>query len=164
MKKRLIRADATQSIETIIKDVASDGRDILKQLENFKFKMAQCAKISVNEEINDKINQQYDMIDKIMDGLFAVCYDLENVNLVPQYNNDQIDMSNQDAPDSDNNYYDLNDEMPADTTPDEEEQPAEEESSEEENGEEMGMNEESENNEEENSSEEENIEESNNNE
>ena len=41
MKKRLIRADATQSIETIIKDVASDGRDILKQLENFKFKMAQ---------------------------------------------------------------------------------------------------------------------------
>ena len=39
--KRLILADNTKSIEQFIRGAASDGRDILKALEEFKFKMEQ---------------------------------------------------------------------------------------------------------------------------
>ena len=158
MNKRLIKADNSEAIESVVKGVARDGRKILKELENFKFKMEQCTNVSANSELSDKIHQQYDMVDKIMDGLFSVCYDLENFNLVPQYDVDQIDMSNQDNPDSDNSDYNLNDEIPADTTP--EEEPVEEEPTDEneESSDEGGLDFDldNENNEEENGSEKEN--------
>lgn len=131
MNKRLIKADNYEAIESVVKGVARDGRKILKELENFKFKMEQCTNVSANSELSDKIHQQYDMVDKIMDGLFSVCYDLENFNLVPQYDVDQIDMSNQDNPDSNNSDYNLNDEIPADTMPEKDENT--EDTSEEEN-------------------------------
>ena len=89
MNKRLIKADNSEAIESVVKGVAKDGRKILKELENFKFKMEQCTNVSANSELSDKIHQQYDMVDKIMDGLFSVCYDLENFNLVPQYDVDR---------------------------------------------------------------------------
>ena len=131
MNKRLIKADNYEAIESVVKGVARDGRKILKELENFKFKMEQCTNVSANSELSDKIHLQYDMVDKIMDGLFSVCYDLENFNLVPQYDVDQIDMSNQDNPDSNNSDYNLNDEIPADTMPEKDENT--EDTSEEEN-------------------------------
>lgn len=158
MNKRLIKADNSEAIESVVKGVAKDGRKILKELENFKFKMEQCTNVSANSELSDKIHQQYDMVDKIMDGLFSVCYDLENFNLVPQYDVDQIDMSNQDNPDSDNSDYNLNDEIPANTMP--EEEPVEEEPTDEneESSDEGGLDFDldNENNEEENGSEKEN--------
>ena len=158
MNKRLIKADNSEAIESVVKGVAKDGRKILKELENFKFKMEQCTNVSANSELSDKIHQQYDMVDKIMDGLFSVCYDLENFNLVPQYDVDQIDMSNQDNPDSNNSDYNLNDEIPANTMP--EEEPVEEEPTDEneESSDEGGLDFDldNENNEEENGSEKEN--------
>ena len=158
MNKRLIKADNSEVIESVVKGVAKDGRKILKELENFKFKMEQCTNVSANSELSDKIHQQYDMVDKIMDGLFSVCYDLENFNLVPQYDVDQIDMSNQDNPDSNNSDYNLNDEIPANTMP--EEEPVEEEPTDEneESSDEGGLDFDldNENNEEENGSEKEN--------
>ena len=158
MNKRLIKADNSEAIESVVKGVARDGRKILKELENFKFKMEQCTNVSANSELSDKIHQQYDMVDKIMDGLFSVCYDVENFNLVPQYDVDQIDMSNQDNPDSNNSDYNLNDEIPANTMP--EEEPVEEEPTDEneESSDEGGLDFDldNENNEEENGSEKEN--------
>ena len=158
MNKRLIKADNSEAIESVVKGVARDGRKMLKELENFKFKMEQCTNVSANSELSDKIHQQYDMVDKIMDGLFSVCYDLENFNLVPQYDVDQIDMSNQDNPDSNNSDYNLNDEIPANTMP--EEEPVEEEPTDEneESSDEGGLDFDldNENNEEENGSEKEN--------
>nr|DAE79833.1 MAG TPA: hypothetical protein [Caudoviricetes sp.] len=122
MKSRLVKlADNTKAIEQFIKTTAQDGRDILKSLEEFKFKIEQCTNVSVNEDINDKIHQHYDMVDKLMSGLFTICYDLENINLVPQYDNDQINLSDQDSPDSDNNGYNLNKEIPKETDEDDEE-------------------------------------------
>lgn len=158
MNKRLIKADNSEAIESVVKGVARDGRKILKELENFKFKMEQCTNVSANSELSDKIHQQYDMVDKVMDGLFSVCYDLENFSLVPQYDVDQIDMSNQDNPDSNNSDYNLNDEIPADTMP--EKEPVEEEPTDEneESSDEGGLDFDldNENNEEENGSEKEN--------
>lgn len=139
--KRLV-ADNSKSIEQMIKSTASEGRDILKALEQFKFKLEQCVKVSQNEEINNKVHQHYDMVDKLMSGLYTICYDMENVNLVPLYDNDQIDMSNQDAPDSDNSGYKLNEEYPL---PDEEESTDDyEESSEDNDSEEENSDEDSE--------------------
>ena len=111
--KRLI-ADNTKAIEQMIKGSAKDGREILKALEEFKFKIEQCTRVSTNEEINDKIHQHYDMLDKLMSGLYSICFDLENVNLVPLYDNDQINLSDQSEPDSSNSGYNLNEEIPAD--------------------------------------------------
>lgn len=113
--KRLI-ADNTQSIQKLISGASKDGRDILKSLEEFKFKVEQCAKISGNNpEMGDKIIQNSDMLDKLMSGLYSICYDLENIDIVPQYDNDQVNMSEQDNPDSDNSGYDLNQAIPNDS-------------------------------------------------
>lgn len=151
--KRLIKfADNAKSIDKFINSVAVDGRQILKDLEKFKFKIEQCTNVTANNpELGDKIVQNSDMIDKLMSGLYSVCYDLENIDLVSQYDNDQINMSEQDSPDSqDESGYDLNKEIPepdetddTDTTENVEEEPAEdtdnaneEESSTDNNGEE----------------------------
>ena len=129
--KRLI-ADNTKTIEQILRGSAKDGREILKALEEFKFKIEQCDNLSMNSDINDKIHQHYDMLDKLMSGLYSICFDLENINLVPLYDNEQINLSDQSDPDSANDGYDLNEEFPAEQ-PESEEEPTEEENSESEN-------------------------------
>lgn len=129
--KRLI-ADNTKTIEQILMGSAKDGREILKALEEFKFKIEQCDNLSMNSDINDKIHQHYDMLDKLMSGLYSICFDLENINLVPLYDNEQINLSDQSDPDSANDGYDLNEEFPAEQ-PESEEEPTEEENSESEN-------------------------------
>lgn len=132
--KRLI-ADNTKTIEQILRGSAKDGREILKALEEFKFKIEQCDNLSMNSDINDKIHQHYDMLDKLMSGLYSICFDLENINLVPLYDNEQINLSDQSDPDSANDGYDLNEEFPAEQ-PESEEEPTEEENNESENEEE----------------------------
>lgn len=122
--KRLI-ADNTKTIEQILRGSAKDGREILKALEEFKFKIEQCDNLSMNSDINDKIHQHYDMLDKLMSGLYSICFDLENINLVPLYDNEQINLSDQSDPDSANDGYDLNEEFPAEQ-PESEEEPIEE--------------------------------------
>lgn len=122
--KRLI-ADNTKTIEQILRGSAKDGREILKALEEFKFKIEQCDNLSMNSDINDKIHQHYDMLDKLMSGLYSICFDLENINLVPLYDNEQINLSDQSDPDSANDGYDLNKEFPAEQ-PESEEEPIEE--------------------------------------
>nr|DAL00808.1 MAG TPA: hypothetical protein [Caudoviricetes sp.] len=122
--KRLI-ADNTKTIEQILRGSAKDGREILKALEEFKFKIEQCDNLSMNSDINDKIHQHYDMLDKLMSGLYSICFDLENIDLVPLYDNEQINLSDQSDPDSANDGYDLNEEFPAEQ-PESEEEPIEE--------------------------------------
>lgn len=130
--KRLI-ADNTKTIEQILRGSAKDGREILKALEEFKFKIEQCDNLSMNSDINDKIHQHYDMLDKLMSGLYSICFDLENINLVPLYDNEQINLSDQSDPDSANDGYDLNKEFHAEQPESEEEEPTEEENNESEN-------------------------------
>lgn len=130
--KRLI-ADNTKTIEQILRGSAKDGREILKALEEFKFKIEQCDNLSMNSDINDKIHQHYDMLDKLMSGLYSICFDLENINLVPLYDNEQINLSDQSDPDSANDGYDLNKEFPSEQPESEEEEPTEEENNESEN-------------------------------
>lgn len=130
--KRLI-ADNTKTIEQILRGSAKDGREILKALEEFKFKIEQCDNLSMNSDINDKIHQHYDMLDKLMSGLYSICFDLENINLVPLYDNEQINLSDQSDHDSANDGYDLNKEFPAEQPESEEEEPTEEENNESEN-------------------------------
>lgn len=125
--KRLI-ADNTKTIEQILRGSAKDGREILKALEEFKFKIEQCDNLSMNSDINDKIHQHYDMLDKLMSGLYSICFDLENIDLVPLYDNEQINLSDQSDPDSANDGYDLNEEFPAEQPESEEEEPTEENS------------------------------------
>lgn len=132
--KRLI-ADNTKTIEQILRGSAKDGREILKALEEFKFKIEQCDNLSMNSDINDKIHQHYDMLDKLMSGLYSICFDLENIDLVPLYDNEQVNLSDQSDPDSANDGYDLNEEFPAEQ-PESEEEPTEEENNESENEEE----------------------------
>lgn len=127
--KRLI-ADNTKTIEQILRDSAKDGREILKALEEFKFKIEQCDNLSMNSDINDKIHQHYDMLDKLMSGLYSICFDLENIDLVPLYDNEQINLSDQSDPDSANDGYDLNEEFPAEQPESEEELIEEKEESE----------------------------------
>lgn len=109
--KRL--ADNSEAINAVFKDVATDGRELMKRLEDFKFRINQCVTLSQNnQEIADKLRQNNDMVDKLQSALYSICFNLENVDIVPLYDNTQIDMSEQDVPDSQEDNYDLNEEIP----------------------------------------------------
>ena len=109
--KRL--ADNSEAINAVFKDVAADGRELMKRLEDFKFRINQCVTLSQNnQDVSDKLRQNNDMVDKLQSALYSICFNLENLDMVPLYDNMQIDMSEQDVPDSQEDNYDLNEEIP----------------------------------------------------
>ena len=106
-------ADNRNAINVIVRETAQQGRNLLRAMEEFKFQVNQCSRVAPeNSEAYNKIKQGVDMMDKIQSALYTVCYDLENFQTTPVYDNDQINMSEQDKPDSENEGYDLNEEFP----------------------------------------------------
>lgn len=110
MKKRLIRISnnkETSPIEHAIGGITNSGRKILRDLESLKFKIEQATRISGNNpDASQKIGQNSDMIDKLMSALYSVCFNLDNIELVPLYDNDQINIGDDAKPDNYNNEID----------------------------------------------------------
>lgn len=113
MKKRLLRFAGADEIKQSLTGVSKDGRDILKQLENFKFTLEQSGRIASNyPDVTNKISQNAKIIDKLMSNLYSVCFDLENLEIIPMYDPFQIDMSTDTTPDSKKKNFDVDKENP----------------------------------------------------
>jgi len=130
-----------------LKALGGEGKKILQQLEAFKFKLEQAARISGNNEsAAKKIMQNSGIIDKIMSSLYSVVFNVTNIDVVPVYDNEQINISNESKPDVEKNEYNIKDELPEEEEQEEEIEEIEEtpEDNKEENNEEEDMREENE--------------------
>ena len=102
-----------------LQGVVSEGRKILQMLENMKFKIEQSARISANDQqLTQKIMQNSDLVDKIMSGLYNVCFTLGNLDISPVFDSSQVNISDDAKPDSDREKFQL--EQPQENTEDEE--------------------------------------------
>ena len=128
-----------------LKALGGEGKKILQQLEAFKFKLEQAARISGNDQsIAKKIMQNSGIVDKVMSSLYSVIFNVTNIDVVPVYNNEQINVSNESKPDSETDDYKITDELPEEEQEEEIEDFEEPKENEEENNEEEDMREENE--------------------
>jgi len=105
---KLNQCKTASSTDQAMQGVISDGRKILQMLENMKFKIEQTARISGNDQqLAKKIMQNSDLIDKIMSGLYSVCFGLQNLDISPVYNLNQINISDDAKPDSEKSKFKL---------------------------------------------------------
>ena len=110
-KKRLGSAGTAPALQGI----TTEGKKILQMLENMKFKIEQAARISGNDQsLAQKIMQNSNMIDKIMSGLYSLCFNLDNLDLTPLFIPTQVDMSDDVVPDSEKETTTLQDTEPQD--------------------------------------------------
>ena len=128
-----------------LKAIGGEGKKILQQLEAFKFKLEQAARISGNNQsAAKKIMQNSGIIDKIMSSLYSVVFNITNIDVVPVYDNNQINVSDGAKPDVENEGYDITDELPEEPEDTEENTEEMEENEEETENEEEDMREENE--------------------
>lgn len=105
---KLKRKTASAMTDTALNGVVVEGKKILQMLENMKFKIEQAARISSNDkELTKKIIQNSDMIDKIMSGLYSICFDLSNMDVLPAYSPEQINIGDDTTPDAKKNKFKL---------------------------------------------------------
>jgi hypothetical protein len=94
MKKKYLIKRAASPQEQSLKNISNDGRKILQMLENMKFKLEQSARLlGNNPDAAKKIMQNSDIIEQTQSAVYSICYNLENLDLVPSYNESQIQMS-----------------------------------------------------------------------
>lgn len=132
--KRLVAVETNAIFST----TAKDGRAILQALEAWRYKLNQCQTMLGNNSNSDKALQDSNMIDTLMSGLYSICYNLENIDLTPLYDINQINMGEQSKPDNENDEYNLSEQEPLEEDIDLEPVIEEEKT---ENGEEDGNNE-----------------------
>ena len=133
-KKRLIKK--ASPVDQSLTAISSDGRKILQMLENMKFKIEQSARILGNDpDSSKKIMQNSSMIDQIESMLYGICFNLENMDLIPSYNENQVQLNEGGKPDSEMN---ITEEEPEEENEEqkESEEPVEQESEEPEENEE----------------------------
>ena len=91
-----------------LQGVVAEGRKILQMLENMKFKVEQTARISGNnQQTAQKIMQNSELIDKIMSGLYSVCFGLSSIDIMPAYDQSQINFGDSTKPDAETEKFKL---------------------------------------------------------
>ena len=96
---------ATDAFGGIASGIADNGREVLKALERLKYQITQCANAVPDEQTAKKVAQNASIIDRAMSAVYGVCFDLENLDLVPVYEDDQVQLNGEYG-------YDLAEEVP----------------------------------------------------
>lgn len=93
--KRLTRTSANvDSVDDALHGVSNDAREVLKQLEKLKFKTMQCTRLTSNNDgVSKKVMQNADILDKVMSALYSVCFNIDNIDLTPLYDSDQLKLN-----------------------------------------------------------------------
>lgn len=89
--KRLVRR-ADDLYKTIFKNLGKDGRKLLKEIENYKYKITQSLNMVNDEKINKKIQKYVDDLNNMSAFCYSFVFDMENYNIVDNYNK-QIEFS-----------------------------------------------------------------------
>ena len=90
--KRLVRR-ADDLYKTIFKNLGKDGRKLLKEIENYKYKITQSLNMVNDEKINKKIQKYVDDLNNMSAFCYSFVFDMENYNIVDDNYNKQIEFS-----------------------------------------------------------------------
>ncbi|MFW6015675.1 MAG: hypothetical protein ACOCRK_04500 [bacterium] len=88
MKKALM---SPEMLEGTIDQLGEQGREILKLMEQYKFKLEQAARITTNDQnLTQKIIQKKKMIDNAAGQIYSVVFDIENIDITQAYEEQQL--------------------------------------------------------------------------
>lgn len=115
-----------EAVAAALQGLSDAGRVILQAMEKFKYQVSQCARLTAaDQQLSRKIEQHVEIVDKAMSALYGVCFSLENVDLTPVYDADQVQFG-------DDLDYDLAEDVPLPEDDEEQEVPDESEDGEDE--------------------------------
>ena len=81
-------------LEHTFRNLAMEGRIILKDMEDYKFKFIQSLNImKSNPQVKQKMDQKKKLVESITAQLYGVIFDLENFDLTPLYDEAQLSPS-----------------------------------------------------------------------
>lgn len=85
-KRRLVHAvDVNQLSVNVFNELGTDGRDLLKQIEKYKYKITQTKELVVDEKSQKQIQKCIDDLDNVSAFVYNFVYDLENHEHVNDY-------------------------------------------------------------------------------
>lgn len=91
--KRLIKADNLNNVyKNIFKNLGKDGREVLKQIENYKYKISQNKEILSDEKSSKQLDKCIEDLNNVSAFMYSFIFDLENFDIVDDYDK-QIEFS-----------------------------------------------------------------------
>ena len=126
-----------QMVTQIFNNLSIEARGVLKRIEDFKFKIIQAQNmLKADLDLKTKIEQKQKILDSAAAQIYGIAFDLENYNLTPNYEDEQLageSFPTMEVPDDEFNLNgDVDEEIP------EEDEEMTEESNDMANGEEAG--------------------------
>lgn len=91
--KRLIKK-AFMDIEVLkgtLEQLSDEGRDILRAIEDYKFKLEQASRVVANDQmLAQKINQKQKILDAAAGQIYGIVFDIENIDITQAYTDQQM--------------------------------------------------------------------------
>lgn len=101
-----------QLVENTFHNIADEGRGVLKHIEDYKFKLEQSINmLNATPDLQKKLEQKQQILDSAMSQIYGIVFDLENYDLTPIYEDEQLSLST-----PDDNLPVFEDEMPDEET------------------------------------------------
>ena len=80
-----------QMVAQVFNNLSIEARGVLKRIEDFKFKIIQARNIlKADQDLKIKIEQKQKILDSAAAQIYGIAFDLENYNLTPNYENEQL--------------------------------------------------------------------------
>lgn len=81
----------TNIMENSLQNLANEGRQILRIIDDYKFKLIQSSNIFNNSpSIKAKLDQKQKILASAASLIYSIVFDMENINLTPLYEEEQF--------------------------------------------------------------------------
>lgn len=98
----------TNIMQNSLQNLANEGRQILRIIDDYKFKLIQSSNIFNNSpSIKAKLDQKQKILASAASLIYSIVFDMENINLTPLYEEEQFSTLD----DSDNTNDEVNNEF-----------------------------------------------------
>ncbi len=95
--KRLVKK-SVMNIETFkgsLNQLSEEGRNILKLIEDYKFKLDQTCRITSNDKLlTKKLLQKRKLIDMASSQIYSIVFDIDNIDITNEYEDQQLSGTN----------------------------------------------------------------------
>lgn len=91
--KRLIKRSMMniEMFKGTLNQLSDEGRNILKLIEDYKFKLDQtCRLTSNNQELTQKLQQKRKQLDVASSQIYSIVFDIDNVDITKSYEQQQL--------------------------------------------------------------------------
>lgn len=85
LKYKTTLADLQQIQDNVFNTLGKDGRDVLKVIDDYKYKIAQFSEIVADEKGKKKISECIKDLDNVSAFIYSFVYELENYELVEDF-------------------------------------------------------------------------------